>query len=65
MARLPHVSRSFIFAFAAETGGILQVTSCKGTSGNGSPLPTHQRTMTSFGKRITLDLPRGSLKAID
>jgi hypothetical protein len=41
--------------------GTLQVTNCEGMSNIGSPLPTHQRIMTSFGKRTTQELPHGSL----
>ena len=50
--------------FVAETDGMLQVTSYKGMSNTGFPLPIHQRIMTSFGKRTTLELPHGSLRAI-
>jgi hypothetical protein len=53
-----------IFPFVAGTDGTSQVTSCKGMSDNGLPLPTHQRIMTSFGKRITQELPHGSLRVM-
>ena len=42
----------------------LQVTNCKETSNIGFPLPTHQRTMTSFGRRTTLGLLHGSLRVM-
>ena len=64
MARCRHV-RLFISPFVAETNGTLQVTSYKGMSDNDFPLPTHQRTMISFGKRITPELHHGSLKVIN
>ena len=53
-----------ILLFVAETDGTLQVTSCKRMSNIGFPLPTHQRIMTSFGKRTTLKLPCGSLRVM-
>jgi hypothetical protein len=64
MARCRHVRHPFIIPATVEIDGASQVTSCKGISDNGFPLPTHQRTMTSFGKRTILEPPRGSLKVI-
>ena len=64
MARRQDVCYSYIFPFVAEIDGTLQVTSYRGMSDNGFPLPTHQRIMTSFGKRITLELPHGSLRVM-
>ena len=54
----------FLFTFAAETDGTLQVTSCKGTSNIGFPLLTRQRIITSFGRRTLLELPHGSLRVL-
>ena len=50
--------------FVADIDGTLQVTSCKKMSNIGFPLQTHQRIMTSFGRRTTLELPHGSLRVI-
>jgi hypothetical protein len=56
---------SFVHLFlVAEIDGTLQVTSCKGMPSIGSPLPTHQRIMTSFGRRTTLELPHGFLRVM-
>ena len=65
MARRRHVCYSFIFPFVNKTDDTMQVTSCKGMFDNGFPLPTHRRTRTLFGKRTTLELPRGSLIVMD
>ena len=54
---------SFIFLLSRLTG-TSQVISCKGMSNIGFPLPTHQRIMTSFGKRTMLELHHGSLRVM-
>ena len=64
MARRLHVCFAHILPFVAETDSTLQVISCRGMPNIGIPLPTHRRITTSFGKRITLELHRGSLKVI-
>ena len=43
---------------------MIQATSCKEMFNIGFPLPTHQRITTWFGKRIMLELPRGSLRVM-
>ena len=50
--------------FASEADGGLQVTSRKGMRNIGLHLPTHQRIMTSIGKRTTLELHHGSLRVM-
>jgi hypothetical protein len=53
-----------ILSFVVENNGTMQVTSCKGMSNIGFPLPTHQQIMTLFGKRTTPELPHGSLRVM-
>ena len=65
MERRRRVCYLYIFPFVLETDRpFLQMTSYSGMSDNGFPLPTHQRIMTSFGKRTTLELPHGSLRVM-
>jgi hypothetical protein len=47
--------------FVEEINGALQVTRMPNI---GLRLPTHQRIITSIGKRTTLEPPRGSSKVM-